>query len=109
VAQAIRMGFQAQQPGRIWEHDRPRNRNSRAPERPHAASSSRKAFGLFQVGRVEALGNPAIDWSERLAGLIPLALIAPEPPPHALPRAAPRILPAAHAILIHCSTNLRCS
>jgi hypothetical protein len=37
--------------------------------------------------------SSAIDWSERLAGLIPLALIAPEPPRHALHGAAPRILP----------------
>ena len=36
-------------------------------------------LGLFQIERVEALGEPAVDRSEKLAGLIPLALIAPEP------------------------------
>jgi hypothetical protein len=29
--------------------------------------------------RVDAFGEPAIDWSEKIAGLIPLALIAVEP------------------------------
>jgi hypothetical protein len=33
---------------------------------------------LFQIERIEALGEPAVDRSEQLAGLIPLALIAPE-------------------------------
>ena len=35
-------------------------------------------FGLFQIERVEALGEPSIDRSEKFAGLVPLALIAPE-------------------------------
>jgi hypothetical protein len=33
---------------------------------------------LFQIERIEALGKPAVDRSEKLAGLISLALIAPE-------------------------------
>ena len=33
----------------------------------------------LQIERVEALGEPAVDRSEKIAGLIPLALIAPEP------------------------------
>ena len=36
-------------------------------------------LGLLQIERVEAFGEPAIDWGEKIAGLIPLALIAPEP------------------------------
>jgi hypothetical protein len=35
-------------------------------------------LGLFQIARVKAFGKPAIDRSEKLAGLIPLALISPE-------------------------------
>jgi hypothetical protein len=34
---------------------------------------------LFQIERIEALGEPAVDRSEKFASLIPLALIAPEP------------------------------
>ena len=34
---------------------------------------------LLQIERVEALGELAIDWSEKIAGLLPLALIAVEP------------------------------
>src|SRR5271169_3683600 len=34
---------------------------------------------LLQIKRVEALGEPAVDRSEQIAGLISLALIAPEP------------------------------
>ena len=34
---------------------------------------------LLQIERVKAFGEPAVDRSEKLAGLIPLALIAPEP------------------------------
>jgi hypothetical protein len=33
---------------------------------------------LLQIARVEALGEPSVDRSEKLAGLIPLTLIAPE-------------------------------
>ena len=36
-------------------------------------------LSLFQIKRVEALGEPAVDRSEQIAGLIPLALIALEP------------------------------
>jgi hypothetical protein len=34
---------------------------------------------VLQIARVEALGEPAVDRSEQITGLIPLALIAPEP------------------------------
>jgi hypothetical protein len=34
---------------------------------------------LFQIERVEAFGEPAVDRSEKLAGLLLLALVAPEP------------------------------
>src|SRR5262249_27248971 len=33
----------------------------------------------LQVKRVEAFGEPAIDWSEKIAGLVPFAPIAPQP------------------------------
>src|SRR6516165_8528238 len=36
-------------------------------------------LSLFQIARVEPFGKPAVDRSEQLASLIPLALIAPEP------------------------------
>jgi hypothetical protein len=36
-------------------------------------------LGLFQIKRVEAFGEPTVHRSEKLAGFIPLALIAPEP------------------------------
>jgi hypothetical protein len=36
-------------------------------------------LGLFQVERVKPFGKPAVDRSEKLASLVPLALVAPEP------------------------------
>ena len=36
-------------------------------------------LGLFQVERVKPFGEPAVDRSEKLASLVPLALVAPEP------------------------------
>ena len=38
-----------------------------------------QSVGLLQIERVETLGEPAIHRSEKIAGLIPLALIALEP------------------------------
>ena len=38
-----------------------------------------QSLGLLQIERVEALGEPAVDRSEKIAGLIALALIALEP------------------------------
>jgi hypothetical protein len=38
-----------------------------------------QGFGLFEVERVEAFGEPAVDRSEQIAGLIQFALITPEP------------------------------
>jgi hypothetical protein len=46
--------------------------------RSQATSSSSNALGLFQIERVEAFGEPAVDRSEKLARRIPLALIAEE-------------------------------
>jgi hypothetical protein len=52
-------------------------------------------LSLFQIERVEAFGERAVDRSEKPAGLAVLALIAPEPRhPHCC-GAAPRILLAA--------------
>src|SRR5258707_12292506 len=47
-----------------------------------------QGLSLSQIERVEAFGEPAVDRSEQIAGLITLALIAPKP---------------RHA---HCSTQL---
>jgi hypothetical protein len=33
-------------------------------------------LGLCQIERVKAFGEPAVDRSEKIAGLVPLALIA---------------------------------
>ena len=38
-----------------------------------------QSLGLLQVERVKAFGEPAVDWSDKIAGLIPFALIAFEP------------------------------
>jgi hypothetical protein len=35
---------------------------------------------MLQVERVEAFSEPAIDRSEKIAGLLPFALITPQPP-----------------------------
>jgi hypothetical protein len=44
-------------------------------------------LGLFQIERVEAFGKPPVDRSEKLAGLLTLALIAEETmPPRVLGR-----------------------
>jgi hypothetical protein len=38
-----------------------------------------QGLSLLQIERVEALGEPAVDRREQIAGLIPLALITPQP------------------------------
>jgi hypothetical protein len=38
---------------------------------------------LVQIARVEALGEPSVDRSKKVTGLITLALIAPDPRPAA--------------------------
>src|SRR5262249_23634680 len=38
-----------------------------------------RRLGLFQIARVEAFGEPPIDRSEKIASLIALSLITPEP------------------------------
>ena len=48
----------------------------------------KQSLSLIQIERLEALGEPAVDRGEKLAGLLPLALIAPEPR-HAHCRANP--------------------
>jgi hypothetical protein len=37
-----------------------------------------QSLGLLQIERIEPFGEPAVDRCEKLAGVIPLALIAPE-------------------------------
>ena len=39
----------------------------------------KQSLRLLQIARIEPFSEPAIDRSEKIAGLIPLALIAPEP------------------------------
>ena len=56
----------------------------RAPSTGYARGSLgrqllQQRLRLFQIERVEAFGEPAVDRSEKIAGLIPLPLIAPEP------------------------------
>src|ERR1700722_10363125 len=41
--------------------------------------SVKQRLRLLQIKRVEAFTEPAVDRSEKIAGRIPLALIAPEP------------------------------
>ena len=38
-----------------------------------------QSLSLLQIERVEAFGKPAVDRGEKIASLIPLALIAPKP------------------------------
>jgi hypothetical protein len=40
---------------------------------------AKQRFGILEVKRVMALGEPAVDWSEQMARLVPLAPITPEP------------------------------
>ena len=51
---------------------------SEGPSALSATSSSSKALASFQIERIEPLAKPAVDRSEKLAGLISLPLIAPE-------------------------------
>jgi hypothetical protein len=37
-----------------------------------------KRLCVSQVGRVEALGEPAVDWGEKVIRLLPFALLGPE-------------------------------
>ena len=38
-----------------------------------------QGLGLLQIERVEAFGEPAVDRSEKIVGLLPFSLIAPKP------------------------------
>ena len=51
----------------------------RRDERSQVGQLVEQRLSLFQIERVEAFGEPAVDRSEQIAGLLPLALIAPEP------------------------------
>ncbi len=53
---------------------------------------------LLQVGRVKALGEPAIHLRQQVAGIVALALLLPEPPQAPWRPAAPRIWPAGGAL-----------
>jgi len=47
-------------------------------QRPHAGSPKliKQRLGLFQIGRVKAFGEPAVDWREKVAGFDAAALVA---------------------------------
>ena len=47
-----------------------------APQPRSGVQLIEQRLGLFQIKRVEAFGEPAIDRSEKIAGFLPLALIA---------------------------------
>jgi len=72
---------------------------SQMGHKPTCAPSCRElveqGLRLLQVRRVETLGEPAVDWSEKFSGLIPLPLITAAP--CSWKRAAPRTSPAVHA------------
>ena len=59
--------------------------SKRAPRRPGAKTCAirrdlvEQGFGLLQIARVEAFGEPAVDRSKQFASLLRLALITPEP------------------------------
>jgi hypothetical protein len=38
-----------------------------------------QSLGLLQIECIKALSEPAVDWSEKLASIIKLALVALEP------------------------------
>jgi hypothetical protein len=42
------------------------------------AGSAQQGLRLFQIGRAEAFGEPAVDWGEQVAGFGAAALITPQ-------------------------------
>src|SRR5437764_13632131 len=54
----------------------------RTADRPAAGSRQfvEQRLGLFQIGGVEALGEPAVEGREQLARFGPPTLLAPSPP-----------------------------
>ena len=54
-----------------------------------------QGLGLLQIERVEALGEPAVDRREKIAGLAAACPDRARAAPCSSPRAVPRILPAA--------------
>ena len=38
-----------------------------------------RTLALLQITRVKPFSKPTVDWSEKLASLLPLALLTPEP------------------------------
>src|SRR2546425_6058641 len=51
----------------------------RCPQGSLSHQCLQQRLGLLQVGRVKALGEPAIDRPQEVTGLIPLALLLPQP------------------------------
>ena len=62
---------------RVGIHKRACRKNERSAI--SAGKFVEQRISLFQIERIEALREPAIDRGEKIAGLLPLALIAPEP------------------------------
>jgi hypothetical protein len=46
--------------------------------RDYLSKFLKQHFGFLQIARVKPFGEPAVHRSEKLASLIPLALVAPE-------------------------------
>src|SRR6516162_753838 len=44
-----------------------------------AITSSQQRLCLFEIGHVEALGEPAVDWREKVAGFLASTLLSPQP------------------------------
>jgi hypothetical protein len=64
----------------------------------HDDNSSSKFLSLFQIDCLKPSMNQPLDRSEKLASLIPLALIAPEPRHGSPRRAAQNSAPSANVL-----------
>jgi len=54
-------------------------RTARNTSAPSLRQLVKQDLGFLEVARLEAFGEPAIDWRKEVSGLIPLTLVAPEP------------------------------
>ena len=54
-------------------------RQSNGPSNGQSCQLLQQRLRLLQIARVKPLGEPAVDRSEQFAGLLQLALVAPEP------------------------------
>ena len=61
----------------FYEADQPHDRGKRSSGRLHQLGEQRP--GVFQIGRIEALGEPAVEGREQVARLVSPALLGPQP------------------------------